>query len=61
MAVVLIGTPSCDVYGSDLQLLETVAAVRARGHGVVVATPSDGPLRTRLEALGAQVRLVPAP
>lgn len=61
MAIVLIATPSCDVYGSDLQMLETVTALRERGHGVLVAAPSDGPLRTRLETLGAQVRLLPFP
>ena len=61
MAIVLVGAPSCDVYGSDLQMLETVAALRSRGHGVVVATPADGPLHARLAELGAQVRIVPSP
>jgi len=58
---VLIGTPSCDVYGSDLQLLQTVAGLRDAGHAVVVASPTDGPLRPRLEALGADVRLLGTP
>lgn len=61
MVTVLIGTPSCDVYGSDLQMLETVAALVGGGHRVVVATPSDGPLHERLEHLGARVQVMSAP
>ncbi|WP_051217940.1 glycosyltransferase family 4 protein [Nocardioides insulae] len=60
-APVLIGAPSCDVYGSDLQLLQTVAGLRERGLPVVVVAPEDGPLRGRLEALGVSVRLLPTP
>ncbi|WP_338089532.1 glycosyltransferase family 4 protein [Nocardioides lijunqiniae] len=58
---VLMANPSADVYGADLQLLESVAALRERGWRVVVATPSSGPLLTRLAALGAEARLVPFP
>lgn len=57
----LIATPSCDVYGSDLQMLETVRAVREAGWRVVVTAPADGPLAGRLDALGADVRVVRAP
>ena len=44
--LVLIANPSPDVYGSDLQMLETVTAVRDAGYRVKVALPSDGPLVT---------------
>ncbi|WP_234412075.1 glycosyltransferase family 4 protein [Nocardioides sediminis] len=57
----LIATPSCDVYGSDLQMLETVRAVRDAGWQVVVTAPAGGPLAERLTHLGATVRVVPAP
>lgn len=57
----LIATPSCDVYGSDLQMLETVRAAHEAGWRVVVTAPSDGPLAARLDALGADVSVVPAP
>ena len=52
---VLIANPSPDVYGSDLQMLETVSAVRDAGYRVTVALPSDGPLVTRLRARGAEI------
>lgn len=57
----LIANPSCDVYGADLQMLESVAGARAAGWRVVVTAPTDGPLRPRLEALGAEVRTVDYP
>lgn len=56
-----MANPSADVYGADLQLLESVAALRRRGWRVVVATPSPGPLLPRLAALGAEVDLLPFP
>jgi glycosyltransferase involved in cell wall biosynthesis len=56
-----MANPSADVYGADLQLLESVAALRERGWRVVVATPSSGPLQMRLTAIGAEVELVPFP
>jgi glycosyltransferase involved in cell wall biosynthesis len=56
-----MANPSADVYGADLQLLESVAALRERGRRVVVVTPSPGPLQPRLAALGAEVELVPFP
>lgn len=54
-ATVLVANPSADVYGADLQMLQSVAGLRADGWRVVVATPSGGPLIPRLEALGAEV------
>jgi len=53
--------PSPDVYGSDLQLVETVRGVVSKGWDVVVTLPADGPLVPRLEAAGASVRLVGFP
>ncbi|MDP3894945.1 glycosyltransferase family 4 protein [Nocardioides sp.] len=58
---VLMANPSADLYGADLQLLESVAALRDHGWRVVVVTPSTGPLLARLEALGAEVELLPFP
>jgi len=57
----LVATPSCDVYGSDLQMLETVRAVRDEGWRVVVTAPATGPLEERLVALGAEFRKVEVP
>ncbi|GAA5109387.1 glycosyltransferase family 4 protein [Alloalcanivorax gelatiniphagus] len=57
----LIATPSCDVYGSDLQMLQTVRAAREADWRVVVTAPAAGPLADRLAALGAEVVLLPAP
>ena len=52
---VLVATPAADLYGSNLQLLQSVSAMRAHGWGVVVIMPTDGPLVGRLRALGAGV------
>ncbi len=61
MPTLLIATPSCDVYGSDLQMLETVRAARDASWRVVVTSPADGPLADRLAGLGAELTLLPAP
>ena len=58
---VWVAHPSADLYGSDLQLVETVRGLRDVGHRVVVALPFDGPLVARFTDLGATVRLVPTP
>jgi len=58
---VVMANPSADVYGADLQLLESVAALRERGWRIVVVVPSSGPLVPRLEALGAEVEILPFP
>jgi glycosyltransferase involved in cell wall biosynthesis len=56
-----MANPSADVYGADLQLLESVRALRDRGWRVVVVVPSTGPLVDRLHAAGAVVELLPYP
>jgi glycosyltransferase involved in cell wall biosynthesis len=58
---VLMANPSADVYGADLQLLESVVALRDHGWRVVVVVPSTGPLVPRLMALGAEVEILPFP
>ncbi|MCZ2830221.1 glycosyltransferase family 4 protein [Modestobacter sp. VKM Ac-2986] len=58
---VLVAHPSADLYGSDLQLVESVSGLTAAGWEVVVALPGEGPLRARLEAAGATVELLPVP
>lgn len=59
--IVLIANPSADVYGSDLQMLESVSALRAAGYHVVVAIPEDGPLVAKLRERGADVEFVRFP
>lgn len=54
-ATLLVAHPSADVYGADLQLLESVSALVGRGWRVVVTVPADGPLVTRLQERGAEV------
>jgi len=58
---VLIANPSLDVYGADLQMLESVKGMRDAGWRVVVASPTPGPLAERLTELGAETRVVPYP
>jgi len=57
----LIANPSADVYGSDLQMLETVSAMTSRGWRVVVTTPTDGQLVDLLVSRGAEVKFVKYP
>ena len=57
----LIANPSADVYGSDLQMLQTVSAVRARGWRVVVVIPDDGRLVPLLIERGAEVEFLSFP
>lgn len=52
---VLIANPSADVYGSDLQMLQSVRALRSQGWRVVVAIPAGGPLTAQLRAAGAEI------
>lgn len=54
-ATLLVAHPSADVYGADLQLLESVSALIEHGWQVVVVVPGDGPLVERLQARGAEV------
>jgi len=58
---VVMANPSADVYGADLQLLESVAALRDHGWRVVVVVPASGPLIPRLTALGAEVEIMAFP
>ena len=52
---VLLVNPGADVYGSDLQVLESVRALLAAGHDVRAVVPEVGPLVARFEDLGAVV------
>jgi glycosyltransferase involved in cell wall biosynthesis len=45
--------------GAELALVEGVAALAERGTSSLVVLPWEGPLRGRLEALGARVAIVP--
>lgn len=58
---ILIAHPSADLYGSDLQLVEAVIALRRAGSAVRVVLPVRGPLIERLEDAGARCRVVPFP
>lgn len=58
---VLIANPSPDVYGSDLQMLESLTAFREAGARVIVALPRDGPLVAMLRERGAEVEFVGFP
>lgn len=58
---VLVANPSPDVYGSDLQMLESVSALVDRGWRVVVALPRDGQLVSRLRERRAEVMFVEFP
>ena len=51
---------SLDQGGSQLRMAETVEHLARRGWTTTVLSPTDGPLRPRLEAAGARVRLVEA-
>lgn len=57
--VALVANPSADVYGSDLQLLESVQALIEDGFRVVVALTTDGPLVRLLADRGADVIVEP--
>ncbi|MDO5697695.1 MAG: glycosyltransferase family 4 protein [Dermatophilus congolensis] len=54
---VLFAHAGAELYGSDLQMLETVTAFVEDGRRVVVALPNDGPLVPELGARGAEVRI----
>lgn len=58
---VLIANPSPDVYGSDLQMLESISGLKQAGYRVVVALPEDGELVGRIRDRGAEVTFVPFP
>lgn len=58
---VLVAHPSADLYGADLQLLQSVAAMVASGRRVVVAVPAAGPLCDRIRAVGAEIEIIEFP
>lgn len=58
---ILIANPSPDVYGSDLQMLESISAYVGRGYRVVVVLPNDGPLIAKLVDRGATPLFLPFP
>ena len=60
-AHILIINPGAEVYGSDLQMLESVGALVAAGALVTVIVPENGPLRPLLVARGARVRMAKYP
>lgn len=59
--LLLVAHPSPDVYGSDLQLLEALAAARADGWAVHVVLTTPGPLVPLLEEIGARVEILDFP
>ena len=58
---VLIANPSPDVYGSDLQMLESVSALVGDGSRVIVVLPTDGQLVPMLRERGAEVQFLDFP
>ena len=58
---VLMVNPSFDLYGADLQLVMSAEALTAAGCRVVVVSPTDGPLRDRLSAAGADTTVADFP
>lgn len=61
MTTVLLAHASAELYGSDLQLVETATALREAGTEVVVALPHEGPLVKELLGAGAGVEIVDMP
>src|SRR4051812_15798214 len=58
---IMVAHPAADVYGSDLQLLETVTGLIELGWRVIVVIPELGPLISLLQQRGAEVLLAPFP
>lgn len=58
---VLVSNPSADVYGSDLQLLDSVSGMIGQGWRVVIAIPGPGRLVQMLIGRGAEVEFVDFP
>lgn len=58
---ILISHPSPDLYGSDLQLLETIEALNSAGYIVNVVLPASGPLENLIEKRGGRVQLMNFP
>src|SRR5918993_743403 len=58
---VLFVNPGADVYGSDLQMLESIRALVRSGHEVLLLAADAGPLLDAASAAGAEVRVTPFP
>jgi glycosyltransferase involved in cell wall biosynthesis len=58
---VLMANPSADIYGADIQLLESATSLLEHGWRVVVVVPTPGPLVARLKDRGVEVELLPFP
>lgn len=58
---IVFANPSPDVYGSDLQMLESVDAVVRAGGRALVAMPADGALTSLIRARAGEVDLVDFP
>lgn len=58
---VLVANPSPDVYGSDLQMLESISAIVDAGGHVVVALPEDGALVPMIRQRGGRIEVVAFP
>lgn len=61
MTTVLLAHASVELYGSDLQLVETAAGCVDAGADVVVVLPGDGPLAERMRGVGARVVTLDVP
>jgi hypothetical protein len=61
MTTVLLAHASVELYGSDLQLVETAAGCVDAGAEVVVVLPGDGPLAERMRDVGARVETLDVP
>jgi glycosyltransferase involved in cell wall biosynthesis len=61
MTTIVIANPTLDAYGSDLQMLETVIALREVDWRVVAVSPRNGLLAERLLRLGAAVKQLDFP
>jgi glycosyltransferase involved in cell wall biosynthesis len=57
----LIANPAADVYGSDLQMLESITAMVDRRWTVIVTSPEDGPLVEMVRDRGATMRFFSYP
>jgi glycosyltransferase involved in cell wall biosynthesis len=61
MTTIAIANPTLDAYGSDLQMLETVIALREVDWRVVAVSPRNGLLAERLLRSGAAVKQLDFP
>jgi glycosyltransferase involved in cell wall biosynthesis len=61
VGTVLVAHPSADLYGSDLQLVESVRGLTDAGWRVEVSLAAPGPLVDRLRDAGASVGVLDVP